>query len=1101
MRNFLTGFIERHIGLTGDQLVRLGRIVSISGALSGLNVVSYAVGSSLFVDRVGASGLPLSYVLVGLFSGPIYVWFAKIADQQARPLLTRRVLVFSALLFVLLRLCLPLDSTVVYYAIYVLVYFQWTLQLDVVLPSLISDYYTSREYNLYAPWIVMSQALGGIIGGGLVSVLAQPIGAETLLLMISPLALVIYWRVQVLERHEKTIDLDAPPKTTAESSKAAKSGNLNQQNQTDAQNQGQPASRLGRRAIFLRYPIVRLLAVSVFLWVVLYSLAEYQYFEIYSLRFENHLDDLTSFLGQFSAINSVAQLVALYVLTRKAIEQLGVRRLTVLYPFTTLLCFCGLSISPSFAVGIATNINSATIETTFNQPIHTLFYHPIPTRIVGTVRALCDGFSYSSGLLLVGVLLLLSQTFELPRVGIALFGVALSGLYLFIRYRLSEEYFKTLVANLGDDELDPDDVRAGFASIPATRVRELLAQLQSGDDAQQRRILQFLPYIKRPSRAIAAIESLIPNADRSLRQAIVNCWRDCGDRDSGVPLYLRDTLHSPDPSLRAIALNAYIVRQDPLSEAEVMNLIELGSSETETLSVYQNLELETLAHIAADLLPGKSDALNDRCDHFWQRLTSASSEEASTATATRLNIAIQAIRDTQNQTLRSRLEDVLRSTQDTDLLRQIFSALAEFALDRPRDEKLALAETAMPYLGHPDTRVRIGAIELLGALALPEFWEAVAQGLDDFEFNVRLKAASALSGYGEYNLDDLEAFYLKSPRPEVTEVAIAAIAAINTYQSQQVLDRYLTPSFTQIDALLELMRSIPGHIPEWKPAMLALHNYGYQIADRVLLVVYHLGDTTTQHTVKKVRSLLLDDRARERANAIEALASMNTYKHYITPILKILEFSAPSQPTDRPVSEDLALIERLAQSSDAWVAASAILICQEHGYELPATLGNSRDRILRSILKSLETNKRELGQLRQTFFLKTTQLFRRLPLFEIWTVVKALRSQALAENEVLVQADAPGSGLYILYRGVLQTQAHPEAIEPFNEPSRLESGAFFGGTTLMGGIDIPCPETIIANDPSEVLILTRENFPTINELMPSLAFFVTQPCMEVEFYW
>ncbi|NJN62729.1 MAG: MFS transporter [Coleofasciculaceae cyanobacterium RL_1_1] len=663
MRNFLNGLIERHIGLTGDRLVRLGRIVSIAGALSGLNVISYAVGSSLFVDRIGASGLPLSYVLVGLFSGPIYVWFAKIADQQARPLLTRRVLIGSALLFVLLRLCLPLDSTVVYYAIYVLVYFQWTLQLDVVLPSLISDYYTSREYNLYAPWIVMSQAVGGIIGGGLVSVLAQSIGAETLLLMISPLALVIYWRVQVLERREKTIDLDAAPQKNTADFKANQGAKRERGNPTDTQNPPPAESRLGRRDIFRRYPIVRLLAASVFLWIVLYSLAEYQYFEIYSLRFEDNLDDLTAFLGQFSAVNSVAQLVALYVLTRRAIEQLGVRRLTVFYPFTTLLCFCGLTLSPSFAIGLATHINSATIETTFNQPIHTLFYHPIPTRIVGTVRALCDGFSYSSGLLVVGILLLLSQTLELPRTGIALFGVVLSGLYLFVRYRLSDEYFKTLVANLGDDELDPEDVRAGFASIPATRVKELLAQLQSGNDAQRRRILKFLPYIKRPSRAIAVIESLIPNADRSLRQAIVNCWRDCGDRDSGVPRYLRASLHHSDPSLRAVVLNAYIVRQDPLSEAEVMSLINLGDSDEEALSVYQNLELETLTHIAADLLPTKSAALSDRCDHFWLRLTNASSDEASTATATRLNIAIQAIRDTQNQILRSRLEDVLRSTR------------------------------------------------------------------------------------------------------------------------------------------------------------------------------------------------------------------------------------------------------------------------------------------------------------------------------------------------------------------------------------------------------------------------------------------------------
>jgi hypothetical protein len=227
---------------------------------------------------------------------------------------------------------------------------------------------------------------------------------------------------------------------------------------------------------------------------------------------------------------------------------------------------------------------------------------------------------------------------------------------------------------------------------------------------------------------------------------------------------------------------------------------------------------------------------------------------------------------------------------------------------------------------------------------------------------------------------------------------------------------------------------------------------------------------------------------------------MNTYKRYITPILKILEFSASSSQADQSVSGHIALIDRLAQSSDSWVAASAILLCQAYGYELPDILRKSNDRVLRSVIKSLDSNKRELEQLRQTFFLKTTQLFRRLPLFEIWTVVKALQSQTLAPEDVLVQADAPGIGLYILYRGALRTEGSPET-DPSNEFSLLERGAFFGGTTLMGGMDVPCPETIVANAPSEVLILTRENFPTINELMPSLAFFVTQPCTEVEFYW
>ncbi|MGD1901547.1 MAG: hypothetical protein ACFB9N_04845 [Geitlerinemataceae cyanobacterium] len=1103
MRNLAKSFIEQQTGLSGGRLMRLWRIVCIAGLMSGMNVVGYTIGCSLFVDRIGASGLPLSYVFVGLVASPLYVWFANILNRSAKPRLVRWILMVSALVLTALWACLRLDSPAIYYAIYVFTYFQWTLQLDIVLPNLISDYYTSRDYNRYAPWIVMAQTLGGTLGGGFVGLAAGTIGAPALLLAVVPLALLVWWRVRVLELGEAPIDA---AQKEAEARQRRRSG--------EADNDGY----VGRLTIFRRYPIVRLLAASTFLWVILYSLAEYQYFEIYSLRFQGSLADLTAFLGGFSAINSVTQFAMLYVVTRAAIDKLGVRRMAVFYPLTTLLGFVGLAFSPSFGFAIAMNVNSATIETSFNQPIHTLFYNPIPTRIAGTVRALCDGFSYSSGLLVVGVALLLTEALDFPLTGVAAIGVLLSLAYVLTRYRLSEEYFKTLVANLGDEELDPDDVRAGFASIPRSRVRELLAQLESGDAAEKKQILQFLPYIKKPSQATETLKALIPEADRGLRQEIVNCWRDCGDRDPQVSRDLRAHLYDSVPSLRAVSLHACVVRREVLAREEAIAAIEQNEAERDALSAYESIELETLAYLAAELLSPeqKGPELADRCDRFWQDLAGHTLDAASTATATRLDIAIQAIRDTGSEALRERLDEVLRTTQDADTIRKIFSALAELAIDRSDADKQELAGMASPYLGHPDARVRIGTLELLGTLAVEDFWDDIAQCLTDMEFNVRPKAAAALQGYGEHRLEDLEQLYLRSPLPGASEAAVAAIAAIDTPKARDILNRYLEPSFAEIATLLDLMGQVPRQREEWQPVCLALANYGYEIADRILLVVYHLGDSATQYTVKKVRSRLLDERARERANAIEALASMNTYKDYITPVLKILEFVPSARDAPRSEEEDRALLDRLAERDECWVSAAVILVGGDFGHNYTKRFEATCDPILRPIVKSLKNNSRRIERVRHLFFLKTTTLFRGIRLFDLWQIVAATAPEKLAASEVLLDAGNAGVGLYILYKGKLQAKPEPlddddddrtvpvlglEEEAPAEAIGAIAPGDFFGGTVLMGGLEVPCPVTIVAEEDSELLVLSHTNFRMANETMPSLAFFVTQPCLNVEFDW
>jgi len=1121
-------FAERYLGIPHLDLPRLARTVSIAGLFSGLNVLSYAVASSLFVDRIGSTGLPFSYILVGLVASPLYFWFSKIADQQSRPQLARSILLVTAVTFVILRLLLTADVTLTYYVIYILAYFQWTLQLDVVLPSLISDYYTSREYNRYTHFITMAQALGGLMGGAIVGLLAERLGSSNLLLLVPPLAMLILWRVMDLETHEQPI------------------GSVVARSFTQPVNP--EPRRISRRALWKEYPLIRLLATSVFLWIVLYSLAEYRYFDVYSSRYEGRLGELTAFLGRFSAVNSVVQFLALYFLTRKIVNDLGVRQSTLLYPFTTFLCFVGLSFSPSFPIAVATQINSATIETTLNQPIHTLFYNPIPQRIIGTVRTLCDGFSYSAGLVVVGVVLLVSQTLE-AKASTTQLGVLLSLIYLGVRYLLSAEYFRTLVANLGSEDLDLDDVREGFASIPSEQLKVLIQQFQTGNDTQRQKILELIPSTKRMIAQVASqIEMVIPTANQSLRRSIVECWRQCGDRDPNLRLYLHDRLQAHEPTVQAVALQACLVRRDPLTEADLKPLFLRSHQAGDEVNRYQRLELDTLAHIAVDLLPTVSLELREQCEQFWQQLiqgqlAQGQEGEASTAIASRLEIAIQIICYQQTPELVARLYAVLETSQDADIISQVFTGLTEFAPRQPLDNRRELAQRVQIYLGHPDIRVRTNAVSLMGALAIPEdeYWEAVANCLLDQEVNVRLKASQALKDYGTFNLDRLEAEYLYKKSPDTVEVAITAIAQIDSVQAQKVLQRYLESEFEHASQLQHWLKQVPNKVVAWQPLQLALQDQSYQIFNRILLVLASWGDAKTKRLMRKVRLMLMDTyRQRERANAIEVLVSMTVYKEYIARLLPMLEFLHVAQTVNKRSQEaDREFLAEVAQTDEPWIQMAVVLVCLEHDYPIPDRL-TQKEQAHTFTLQILpgSGNNYKRKNVQRAFFLKTSSLFARLTLPDIGKVVSGFQPKFLEAGEILIAKGGLSPGLCVVEQGTLiakpdvlisngshgldgsidpeeededdqtidlaldpsLTATSSATVDPYPSEVKIVAGQFFGGHILMGAT-LPAPMTIQATEPCTILLLMRENFTTINELLPVLSVYVSESCPDLDLLW
>ncbi|MGC9502846.1 MFS transporter [Baaleninema sp.] len=1024
------------------KLARLARILVLAGTVMALNTMGYTLASSLFVSHIGASGLPLSYVLVGLASMPVYGVFARVADRIPHPLLFRYWSVAAAGVALLFRLLLFWDVQPIYYALYIGVYFQWTLQLDILLPTLISDYFTSREYNRRAPFITMAQAVGGLLGGGLVSLLASFVATPDILLLLPVLYLLVLVQVWHLERREKPIPSE----------------------ETERQTDEPPPSPL---QLAQQFPIVKFLAGSTFLWILLYSLAEYLYFGIYAETFADNPQGLTSFLGGFSAVNCALQMLLLFFLTRKLIERLGVARVNSIYPVATFFSFLGLWLFPSFPVAVLAHFNNSTIDTAIDQPAYTLVYNPIPNRYLGQVRAVTNGLCYSLGLALTGGLLWVAALYVNLQT-IALVGLLVGAFFVGVRYKLGQNYYRSLLSGLRSktDKLDLKAVREGLVQLPESQSAQLAQMLKRGETKEKKEALELATYLRKPSRLLTEIDALLSEADVSLQRRILSFFSKT-TQDTGVTRYLRDCLASSDEERQLMALEALMARRNPL---DAKDLERLSHSDRPTI--------RALVAVVAQQRGDLEEALRQRCAEIWQ---SDMDDETK-------KVVIRGIRHTGNPSMIPQLLELLQGAS-VDVQIEVLKGMAEL---KP-DGDATLGELAVRFLEHPSPQVRVAAIDLLGAIRLPEFWEFLARGLEDLDVNVRLRSASALANYEEYNLEQLAQMYLFGARADVSEAAVAAIAYVQTSQALHFLEDYLQQDYEAADRIQAWWQRIPARAESWQPLVMVLRDRSQQIVNRVFHVLSCLG---SRHALTEVRQMLHTRDERKRANAVETLASI-PHRRYIMPILPLVEYPEGRSPVAELDSDRAKpVLEEFVCSEDRWVRVGALLVWAHYRYPLPETVQRERDRIVKSVVKEAfsEETAKSISNLSidRVLFLKTTSLFRDLSLDEVWSLDRGFQLKTYEEGDAICREGEVGNTLYVLYRGRLHVTSQME------ESDRcLTPGSYFGDSSLFG--EFPYGATAIAESSCQLLCLTKDSFDVLIDVLPKLPSCFALAALDSEF--
>lgn len=1061
MRIMLKRLLERWLGLPPDKVGRLAHFVFLSISLATANVLAITLAESLFLNKAGSEWLPLFYVLLAVISVPVAAGFSQLVDRFRRPMVFRSLLVVTIGVVLGLRALLTLGVRPSYFAVYISFSLS-ELLIDLLFWVLIADYFTSLELKRYATFLVASMALGGLVGGGLAKLLSRGLTAENQLLVLPFLFGLAIGQVVYLDRSQKELGASEPDEE-------AKSGLLE--------------SLKSFPPLIRKYRIILLLALQALLVAALQRVTEYQVFSIYEERYQDE-QALTGFLGTLNAALNVLEMLITFFLTRPLIQRLGVSRMNLFYPVTTMACFGGLAASPKLPAAIAGNINYDTLVNGLVQPLEALNCNAVPRRFLGRLRVLNDGLVFPAGMGLAGGLLWMAEKVELTSLKISLAGLGLSLVLLAVGFSLGKNYLQSLVEMLRSRAVNLDDVSQGLTRLPAQYAEEVRRLLASDDRAAQRLGVELASRAD-PTVFLAELEPLLTKADASLRRSLVKLYAAVHQQDPAKRV--RAMLGAEDAAVRGIALEAMIASRERLSHEELRSLLWDA-----------NPVIRALACVAAQQAGSLDPAVQAACAEILRSKLDSTTRE----------VVVRAIGSAEDRQLVPLLQAMLEGA-DASLKREALEILAKFAA--PGDAQLE--ELAATELGDPEAAVRAAALRIVGLVRSEGGLERAAAALEDADKGVREAAVVALAAYGELALPRAGEL-LQSPQPELVDAAIAVLGRIGTRRAEEELFEFMASEYRQVARNLNWLGRIPSSETRWRALRTGIEDSNQRVIRRVLHLLSSLGHERILNCVRRIR---FSPDERVRADAVEALASLS-HRRFVEPILPLLEREAERNPgraaSATPESRDgQRLLQEVLQSSDRWIRTGALAVLYAEQGPLSAdALKENPDPIVRAALfhtllaksqavmagdpggsparapgrvpGAVEADLSEEGFfMSRVFFLRGIPLFQYLSLDDLLIIDDALTQKEFLAGETIFAEGSLGVEFCIVYRGSVLIQK--KLVETQQELARLGPGECFGEMALFD--DAPRSATAIASTDCTLLTLERSRFSSLLAQRPEMA--------------
>src|SRR5918994_2092120 len=401
-----------------------GRTLALAVAVAFLADAAIMIAQSsidaLFFARYGVENLPKLYLIVGV---AMFLTTAGVGALLARVGRERVFVVIPAAISVAAlvgRVALEAEATWVYGALWILQSVaEFTCLLAIWgLAGLVSD---TRRAKRFFPLIAAWGAVGLIVGGLATGPLAATVGSENLLLVWAALmgaAAAVAWRL---------VSTRAP---TAEA----------------------PGTRRRRPGVLAAVsdvrtsPLLRWMSAGALLTALLFSLLYLPFSKAAAERYPD-ADDLAAFFGVFFALSMGTALVLSLIVTSRLLGRLGVPTVVLVLPLLYLVAFGVLAAAATFATLAAFRFAQIAWRSGGAGRTWEALVNTIPANRRDRVRVFLTGVPTQLGTMVAGVVALVAQRFDEPRV---LYGAGLVGSALAVASisRIRNAYPRALVAAL-----------------------------------------------------------------------------------------------------------------------------------------------------------------------------------------------------------------------------------------------------------------------------------------------------------------------------------------------------------------------------------------------------------------------------------------------------------------------------------------------------------------------------------------------------------------------------------------------------------------------------------------------------------------------------
>ncbi|MEL7538225.1 MAG: cyclic nucleotide-binding domain-containing protein [Pseudomonadota bacterium] len=860
-----------------------------------------------------------------------------------------------------------------------------------------------------------------------------------------------------------------------------------------------------------RYALVLILAAG-----IVAAIATILRYQIGAAAAEQYNEaELGLFYSRLAIAINILAIVFTLVITRLAVSRLGAANSLLLYPGFLILAAAIALVSPGLAAVTFAVASERLIRQNIHRTVSTLAIMPLHEQLRARIGLLINGSSRPLGTILSSAAVLL-LTGQVPLVPIGLawqdmsyIVAGLAVLLLFGFWFVRSRYVVELIAALHARRLHLDRTEdAGVAMDPALKTL-LLGYLRSDlpertalalellggyvDDDVVDEIAQNWPGWEPWLRAQAVrtlgddrdappvtdfIARLGPDEPDEVRAAALSLSGENTDTDT-----LSATAADAPVNTRAQAIAMLIDRQGVASTKGLVETLAASDNEDDRLTAALTIvrvEIPWLDYLIPQLLDVAPTELLETVmkrphDRFAEACTHwlASDQHERFARA-----ALAAIGDAAIPALRSAAQEPRLSAQALGVLGDLGTNAAEAALRE--------------CLAAPDPALKFRALAV--AATRPGRWRGRADDVIGSEISDALERAeqfSALAKKGsgiaervaaneaDYELERLFlALALRDPTVPFRQIYLAAGSPDKRQRAlaAETLDEYLrgaerarilalteprdnpTTATTGTNGLTALrdVLDIDEAIDEQAVAALLECGLfpGWRLGDLTDLLA--TGDDNQEHLLLIRGGIALD---------VESL---------------ILTGANPTrQPGDIgvPLNQIYAVIARNARCGGLWLRGLAQRI---------PDLSDAKAEITRSEMLSLAT--RTLADDRESaddidiwqrvFFLRTMGLTQSLPSDRLRLLAEISRTVSAEAGDVIVREGRLGNHFYMICRGSLRVSSSD------GSETRLGPSDAFGALALMRGARRS--QTVVAEEPSELLTIDRVDFLDLIDAHPSL---------------